>query len=186
MELNSERLRLRHWNDEDVDAFAAMGADQQVMRFFPSVLSAAESRALASRIRAGLESRGWGLWAVEARDGDLAGRFLGFTGLAEPRFEAHFTPATEVGWRFAPEAWGRGYATEAARLAVDFAFEQLGLDEIVSFTAVGNAPSRAVMARIGMRRDPAEDFDHPHLPPAHPLRRHVLYRLPANGHVTVA
>jgi len=103
--------------------------------------------------------------------------FAGFTGLAVPRFEAHFTPCVEVGWRLAREHWGRGYATEAARAALADGFERLGLDEIVSFTAAGNLPSRRVMEKLGMKHDSADDFDHPSLAPGHPLRRHVLYRI---------
>jgi RimJ/RimL family protein N-acetyltransferase len=119
-------------------------------------------------------SGGCGLWAVE-REED--GAFLGFTGLSSPPFEASFTPAVEVGWRFAHHAWGHGYATEAAEAALEFGFERLGLAEIVSFTTVANARSRRVMERLGMRHDPGEDFDHPRLEAGHPLRRHVLYRL---------
>jgi RimJ/RimL family protein N-acetyltransferase len=119
-------------------------------------------------------AEGFGLWAVE-RQAD--GRFLGFTGLAAPTFKAHFTPCVEVGWRFAVEAWGHGYATEAARAALRFGFENLDLAEIVSFTVPANTRSRAVMERLGMTRDPADDFDHPRLPEGHPLRHHVLYRL---------
>lgn len=119
--------------------------------------------------------RGWGLWAVEVKDGP---QFIGFVGLNEVDFEAHFTPAVEVGWRLARQHWGNGYATEAARAAVDFAFQELALQEIVSMTTVANERSRRVMGRLGMVRDPADDFDHPRVP-AGPLRRHVLYRLSA-------
>jgi RimJ/RimL family protein N-acetyltransferase len=116
----------------------------------------------------------FGLWAVEVVD---SGTFIGFTGLAEWAFEAHFMPAVEVGWRLARPAWGQGYATEAARAAFAFGFEVCDLDEIVSFTSVPNTRSQAVMARLGMTHDPAEDFDHPKLPSGHRLERHVLYRL---------
>lgn len=105
------------------------------------------------------------------------GAFLGFVGLAVPSFAAPFTPCIEVGWRLAPEAWGHGYATEGAREAVRFGFERLGLAQIVSFTVPANVRSRAVMERLGMTHDPADDFDHPNLPEGHPLRSHVLYRL---------
>jgi ribosomal-protein-alanine N-acetyltransferase len=142
------------------------------MRYFPAPLTRAESDALAARASASLAERGWGLWALE-RDGS----FLGFTGLAVPRFEAHFTPGVEIGWRLARSAWGSGYATEAATVVLHFAFQELNLDEVVSFTAVGNHRSRAVMERIGMVRDEAGDFDHPGVPAASPLRRHVLYRV---------
>ena len=111
------------------------------------------------------------------RRGSGGNPFVGFVGLAEPSFEAHFAPAIEIGWRLAREAWGRGYATEAARAAAAFASATLGLDELVSFTAAGNARSRSVMRRLGMTHDPADDFDHPALPQGHDLRRHVLYRL---------
>ena len=168
------RLRLRGWRDEDLAEFAALNADPQVMEHLPSVLSRAESDALAARIRAELAERGFGLWALEVSG---AAPFVGFTGLAVPRFRAHFTPCVEIGWRIAREHWGRGYATEAARAALAFGFERVGLDQVVSFTAAGNAPSRRVMEKLGMTRDPADDFDHPALAPGHPLRRHVLYRI---------
>ncbi len=171
-ELRTPRLLLRHWRDEDLEPFAALNGDPEVMRWFPSTMSRAASDALAMGQRALLEERGWGLWAIEAPEG-----FVGFVGLNEPRFEAHFTPAAEVGWRLARSAWGKGYATEAARAALAFGFDELRLDEVVSFTTVGNERSRRVMERLGMTRDPADDFDHPLLPPGHPLRRHVLYRL---------
>jgi RimJ/RimL family protein N-acetyltransferase len=172
--LRTDRLSLRRWRLADRAPFAALNADPEVMRWFPATLSRRESDELADRIEAGFERDGWGLWALEER---ASGRFVGFTGLARPGFEAHFAPAVEIGWRLARDAWGRGYATEAAGAATTFAFEVAGLDTLVSFTAEGNARSRAVMRRLGMRHDPAEDFDHPGLPPGHPLRRHVLYRL---------
>src|SRR5689334_12753197 len=153
-----------------------MNADPRVMEFFPAPLSREESDALITRIEAGFDRHGFGLWALEVRE---TGEFIGFTGLAPPEFEAHFTPAVEVGWRLAAPAWGRGYATEAARAAIAFGFERAGLEEIVSMTSVLNERSRAVMERLGMSRDPADDFDHPGIPAGHPLRRHVLYRLSA-------
>lgn len=149
-----------------------MNADPRVMAYFPTLLSRAESDALAARIEAGFQADGFGLWAVE-RLRDRA--FLGFTGLKRVPFEAEFTPAVEVGWRFAAFAWRQGYATEAARMAIRVGFEGFDLPEIVSFTAMDNAPSVAVMERLGMA--PAGAFDHPALPPGHRLRRHRLYRL---------
>lgn len=151
-----------------------MNADPAVAEFLGRALDRTESDALADRIEAHWVREGFGLWAVERLD---AGQFIGFAGLARPRFEAHFTPAVEVGWRLARAAWGHGFATEAGRAALEFGFVTVGLDEIVSFTAVANERSRAVMARLGMSRDPRGDFDHPRLEPGHPLRRHVLYRL---------
>ena len=176
IELHTDRLLLRGWRTSDRAPFAALNADPEVMRYFPGRLSRAESDAFADRIEALLERNRWGLWAVEEH---ATGRFLGFTGLAVPGFDAHFTPEVEVGWRLARDAWGNGFATEAARTAVAFAFGELALAQLVSLTAERNDRSRAVMSRLGMRHDPADDFDHPSLTPGHPLRRHVLYRLSA-------
>jgi RimJ/RimL family protein N-acetyltransferase len=174
VELRTGRLILRGWRPADREPFAALNADPVAMEHFPARLSREESDAFADRIEAGLRELGWGLWAVEVPG--VAG-FIGFVGLAEARFYAPFTPAVEVGWRLARANWGRGYATEAARAAVDHGFRELGLEEIVSFTIPANRRSRAVMERLGMTRDPADDFDHPGIPAGHPMRRHVLYRL---------
>lgn len=173
-ELQTERLMLRQWRKGDLEPFAALNADPEVMRYFPAPLTREESDALVRRASGKIEEQGWGLWAVE-----VVGQtpFAGFVGLAAPGFEAHFTPAVEVGWRLAREQWGKGYAAEGARAALAFGFDELGLAEIVSFTSVANERSRRVMERLGMARDPADDFDHPLLPPAHPMQRHVLYRL---------
>ncbi|HET6998837.1 MAG TPA: GNAT family N-acetyltransferase [Solirubrobacterales bacterium] len=173
-ELSTPRLKLRGWLPEDGEPFAALNADPTVMEFFVAPLSRAESDDLIGRIEVGFAQRGFGLWAMELRS---SGEFIGFTGLATPPFEAHFTPAVEIGWRLARSAWGHGYATEAARASLAFGFERAGLGEIVSFAVVGNRRSRAVMERLGMTHDPAEDFDHPHLPAGDPLRRHALYRI---------
>lgn len=174
-ELTTERLRLRGWRPEDRAPFAALNADPEVMEHFPALLTRAESDTLADRIEAHFAREGWGLWAMQER---TTGRFLGFTGLARPGFDAPFMPAVEIGWRLARPAWGQGYATEAARASMAFGFDDAGLDEIVSLAVVANGRSRAVMERLGMTRDPAEDFDHPLVEPG-PLRRHVLYRLTA-------
>lgn len=173
--LRTERLLLRQWRDADRDPWAALNADPEVMAHFPSTLSRAESDHWADVNHDRIEDEGWGLWAVEVVDGPS---FIGFVGLAAPGFEASFTPCVEVGWRLAREHWGQGYAPEAARAALAFGFEELGLDEIVSFTAVGNASSRRVMDKIGMAE--AFEFDHPGLP-GHRLERHVLYRLARPG-----
>lgn len=172
-ELRTERLLLRRWRADDRAPFAALNADPRVVELLPGPLSRADSDALASRIEAHFAARGFGLWAVEV-PGEIP--FAGFVGLAVPAFEAAFTPCVEVGWRLAAACWGRGYATEAARAALDFGFARLGLAEIVSFTVPANVRSRRVMERLGMTHDPADDFDHPALPAGHPLRRHALYR----------
>lgn len=172
--LVTPRLVLRGFDDPDRLAHAAMNADREVMRHFPAPLDAAASDAMLERMAAHWTEHGFGLWAVERRSDRV---FLGFTGLSRPSFEAHFTPAVEVGWRLARSAWGHGFATEAAEAALRYGFETVGLEEIVSFTVPANERSRRVMERLGMTRDPADDFDHPRLEEGSPLRRHVLYRL---------
>lgn len=172
--LTTDRLLLRNWRDSDREPFAALNADPAVMEHFPATQTREQSDALIDRQLSAFAERGWGLWAVEVRD---TGEFIGFTGLAVPRFEAHFTPAVEIGWRLAKGAWGNGYATEAARAALAHAFGPAGLDALVSFTATTNLPSQRVMQRIGMVHDAAGDFDHPNLPHGHRLQRHVLYRI---------
>lgn len=177
-EISTSRLRLRGWGTSDREPFAAMNADPVVMAHFPAALDRAASDEMLERMEGHWAVEGFGLWAIERLDD---GVLLGFAGLSRPSFEAHFTPAVEVGWRLAQDAWGHGYATEAAREALRFGFETLGLEEIVSFTVPANTRSRAVMERLGMTRNPEDDFDHPRLPEGHPLRRHVLYRIRRAG-----
>ena len=172
--LETERLILRAWRPEDRAPFAALNADPEVMRYFRSTFSRELSDAAVDRIIDHFDRHGFGWWAVEIRDDSS---FAGMVGLQVPAFEAHFTPCVEIGWRLAREHWGRAYAPEAAQAALAFGFEAAGLGEIVSFTTTANTPSRRVMEKIGMRRDPDEDFDHPRVPEGSPLRRHVLYRL---------
>ena len=175
-QLETERLRLRRWKDEDRAPFAALNADPAVMEQFPAPLTGSQSDDLLDAIESGFVRHGFGLWALEVRP---SGEFIGFAGLAVPGFEAAFMPAVEVGWRLALPAWGRGYATEAGRAALEFGFDRAGLEEVVSFTSADNLRSRAVMERIGMSHDPDDDFDHPSIEPGDPLRRHVLYRVRA-------
>jgi len=151
-----------------------MNADPRVMEHFPSTQTREQSDAMVDRIAAHFAEHGYGLWAVEPLDGSAT--FVGIVGLQHVAFEAHFTPAVEIGWRLAHHAWGKGYATEAARAAVAFAFDEPALGELVSMTTVDNERSRAVMRRLGMRRDPADDFVHPRMTDPR-IRRHVLYRL---------
>ncbi len=173
-ELRTPRTRLRAWRDSDVAALAAMNADPEVMRHFPSTLSASESAELAVRIKDHFEREGFGLWVLEI-PGVMA--FAGFVGLLRVSFAAPFTPAVEIGWRLVRAAWGHGYACEAAHAALDYAFNIEQLEEVVSFTVPANHRSQAVMQRLGMHHDSRDDFDHPKLAPGHPLRRHVLYRI---------
>ena len=173
-ELATERLHLRPWRAADREPFARLNADARVMEHYASVLSREESDALAERIERHFEKQGYSLWAVEI-PGVVP--FAGFVGLSIPRFEAHFTPCVEIGWRLAREHWGQGYATEGARCVLEFGFGALRLAEIVSYTVPGNLRSRRVMEKLGMLRNPEDDFDHPLLSEGHRLRRHVLYRL---------
>jgi RimJ/RimL family protein N-acetyltransferase len=174
--LTTARLRLRQWCADDLEPFAALNADPRVREFFPSVQTYEESADSMEYIRDQFQRRGFGLWAVEVIGG---APFIGFIGLSVPSFDAPFMPSVELGYRLAFEYWGYGYATEGSRAAIGFGFETLGLSEIVAVTAVGNERSRRVMERLGMKRNPADDFDHPNIVRGHPLRRHVLYRLGA-------
>jgi 3-dehydroquinate dehydratase / shikimate dehydrogenase len=171
--LRTERLLLRPWRAGDRAAFAELNADPHVMEWFPSTLTRAESDVLAERIERRMDVHGWGLWAVEVPG---IADFIGFVGLS-PADQTLGYPSVEVGWRLAPSYWGRGYAAEGARAALTFGFQKLALEEIVSFTSVGNVRSRRVMEKLGMVRRPEEDFDHPRIPQVSPLCRHVLYRL---------
>ena len=170
--LRTERLILRRWVSEDRKPFADMNSDPEVMKYFPGMLSRKESDELADRIEEHFFTHGFGLWVVEICD---LTSFAGFVGLLVPTFEAKFNPCVEIGWRLARAYWGHGYATEAASATLAFGFDELGLDQIVSFTVPGNARSRRVMEKLGMTHNPRDDFDHPSLPEG-PLRRHVLYR----------
>jgi RimJ/RimL family protein N-acetyltransferase len=172
--LKTERLILRDWKLGDREPFARMNADPRVMEYLGEPLSRKRSDEVADRIETHFRTHGFGLCAAELTEG---GEFIGFIGLAVPTFEAAFTPCVEIGWRLAAEYWGAGLATEGARETVRYAFEEMGLPELVSFTAIRNERSRRVMAKLGMTHDATENFDHPRLLADDPLRRHVLYRL---------
>ncbi|MEJ1171696.1 GNAT family N-acetyltransferase [Variovorax sp. CCNWLW235] len=174
IEFETPRLRLRQWRESDLAPFAALAADPEVMAFLLPVPTRADSDALAERLKARIDENGWGFWAVEHKD---SGEFAGFTGLNVPLAALPFSPCVEIGWRFGRKWWRQGFASEAARGALQIGFERLGFDEIVAFTAVGNLRSAAVMERIGMHEDVAGAFDHPALPEGHALRRHRLYRI---------
>ncbi|MFC4534722.1 GNAT family N-acetyltransferase [Sphaerisporangium dianthi] len=176
--LKTGRLILRRWREDDLEPFAELNADPEVMEHFPFTLTREQSDAMAGRIMAAFDEHGFGLWAVEVAG---SGEFIGFTGLAVQSFEAHFTPAVEVGWRLRRKAWGQGYATEAATASLEYAFGPAGLARVISMTSTTNLRSQAVMRRLGMTRDAADDFDHPSIDEGSPLRRHVLYRLEASA-----
>jgi ribosomal-protein-alanine N-acetyltransferase len=174
--LNTPRLLLRPWRPEDLAPFAALNADPVVMRFFPYTRSLAESAAGMKGAMEALARRGWGLWAVE-RPGIRP--FIGFIGLSEPAFKAPFTPCIEIAWRLEQASWGQGLAPEGARAVLDHAFGPAGIREVVAFTARPNRPSIRVMEKLGMTRDPAEDFQHPLVARDHPLSWCELYRIRA-------
>lgn len=179
-ELTTERLVMRGWREEDLAPFAALNADPEVMRYFPSTQTRQASDAFVKdRIIPSFVEHGFGLWAVERTD---TAEFIGFVGLCTVGFDAPFTPAVEVGWRLARAHWGKGLATEAARASLAFGFDVVGLAEVVSFTSPWNEPSQAVMRRLGMVPDPAGNFDHPRLEAGSRLSRHVLYRLTREQH----
>jgi len=174
--LQTERLVLRRWHEDDRDAFAALNADPLVMEHFPEPLTRERSDLMLDAIDTALEENGFGIWAVEEL---RSGALIGFAGLAKVSFLANFTPAVEVGWRLTPSAWGQGFATEAATAALDYGFTTIRLAEVVSFTTTTNRRSIAVMERLAMTHDPAEDFNHPQIAGSNPLSRHVLYRISA-------
>jgi RimJ/RimL family protein N-acetyltransferase len=180
-ELRTPRLRLRAWRDSDREPYAAMNADPEVMRWFPSTQTREQSDSGVDRFRAHHEERGYTAWALEVLDSERGpAPFIGFLGLVQPAFDppfAHADPCVEIGWRLARPWWGLGLATEAGGAALRFAFDEAGLDEVVSFTVPPNLRSQAVMQRLGMRYDGV--FDHPRATPGDWWRPHVLYRLSA-------
>jgi len=155
--IKTERLRLRAWRESDLAPYAAMGADPDVMHYFPALMSEAESLAHVADLQERQRNWGYTFWAVESDDL----RFAGFVGLSRPKIQADFTPCVEVGWRLARPAWGKGYATEGGRAALEFGFAEQDLDEIVAMVSAANTPSRCVAERLGMSHDPANDFTFP-------------------------
>ncbi len=174
MILETPRLILRRWRRSDRAPFAKINSDPKVMEFFPAPLTAVQSDSLVAKIEHHFRKHGFGPYATELRPD---GNFIGFIGLNVPAFHAHFIPCVEIAWRLCADVWGLGLAPEGAQATLNYAREVLRLENIVSFTVPGNLRSRRVMEKLGMSHDPNDDFDHPELPPAHPLRRHVLYRL---------
>jgi len=172
--IETSRLLLRRWRPEDREPFYRINSDLRVMEHFPGTLSRSETDQLLVGIEAHFARHGFGPFAAELRE---TGQFIGFIGISIPAFDAPFMPAVEIGWRLDPAFWNRGLATEGARAVLRYAFDVLELKEVVSFTVPANFASRRVMEKLGMTRDPADDFDHPRLPAGHRLRRHVLYRL---------
>jgi RimJ/RimL family protein N-acetyltransferase len=172
--METDRLILRRWRNDDLEPFAALNADPRVMEFFPAPLSKDEAAAMIAKMEAKFDIDNFGFWALEEKS---SGALIGFTGLNVPNFEAPFMPCVEIGWRLAHQFWGKGLATEAGHAALSYAFDQAMLKEVVAFTPVDNIRSKAVMTRLGMKYDPSSDFDHPRVPEGHKLRSHVLYRI---------
>ena len=173
--LETERLRLRQWKDEDYPVYARLNADPMVMRYFPSTLSTQESHEQADKLRSLITERGWGVWVVELK---ASGEFIGISGLHTQAGDSGIphAPLTEIVWRILAANWGKGYAPEAARRVLQFAFEELALDAVYSFTAQVNAPSQRVMVKVGMDNT-GDEFNHPKLKNGHELERHCLYVL---------
>jgi RimJ/RimL family protein N-acetyltransferase len=169
--IETPRLILRDWTENDYQPFIDMNKDERVMEFFPSVLTEEETMESIGRVTGLLNQHGYGLYAVERKDN---GRFIGFTGFYPTGFESHFTPCTEIGWRYSFADWGQGFAPEAAAACLKHNNDVLNLGTIYSFTAVLNKRSQRVMQKIGMQYHGI--FDHPQVAEGHPLRPHVLYR----------
>ena len=175
--IETERLYLRQWQASDFAVFAKINADPEVMKYFPKLLTPKVSDIIASKCQQLIANQGWGLWAVSLKDRSKEnGAFIGFVGLNDTHADMSFAPAVEIAWRLHKDYWGQGYATEAARAALNFAFTELSLDEVVSFTAVINERSQLVMERLGMMNTRA-NFYHPALDPNHRLAEHVLYNM---------
>lgn len=172
--LETSRLVLRRWHISDIQPFAEMNSDPQVMEFFPRTATFEQTATMVHTIETAFAEDDFGLWAVTLKD---TGKFIGMVGLCKPKFEAHFTPCVEVGWRLDKHYWGKGFASEAAEEALRDGFERIGLTEIVSMTSMLNERSMRVMERIKMTRNPEDDFEHPLVQDGHPLKPHVLYRL---------
>lgn len=172
IQLETPRLILRQWKDSDFQEFYALNSDIDVMRCFPCVLTQQESNLLAFKFQSIISETGWGFWAVELKENH---QFIGFVGLQSQPTQFDFSPCVEIGWRLAKQYWHQGYATEAAQICLKFAFEQLGLEDVVSFTAKLNIPSQKVMQRLNMQL--ISEFNHPKLEATHPLACHVLYRV---------
>lgn len=168
--IETKRLILRQWKENDFEPFIKMGLDQDVMQFFPNRLTPQESLNLIQKISLLIDENGWGFWAVELKESH---QFIGFIGLHNQPEQFDFSPCVEIGWRLAKEFWKQGYATEGAKAVLDYAFNVLNLDKVVSFTSTLNRPSQAVIERLGMQK--VKDFNHPKVPLDHELRAHVLY-----------
>jgi len=180
--LETERLILRTWEDSDLQKMFEINQDPQVMEYFPSLQDLKTTKKLVERINNHFDKYGYTVYACERKD---TSEFIGFIGLFTPEFDAQFTPATEIGWRLSSKHWGLGFATEGAKAVLNYAFNDLKIPEIVSFTAMNNLKSINVMKKIGLHHNKKDDFDHPKLDVSSNLRRHVLYRLRYNEFINI-
>ena len=171
--IETERLYVRQWEEEDLHPFYKLNSSPKVMRFYPNLLSRKESDNFVCKASSQIDENGYSFWAIELKE---SSKLIGTMGIADVHFKEHFTPAVEIAWRLASQYWGFGYATEAAKAVFDYGYKELNLKEIVSFTVPENKRSIRVMEKIGLSRDPQRDFYHPKLPREHRLSRHVLYR----------
>ena len=180
--LETERLLLRTFQEDDVESMVAINQDKKVMQFFPSVPNEEDTIAFIDKVIAHQEQHGFSLYATEIKQ---TGEMIGFVGLFTATFEAHFTPVVEIGWRLSSKHWNQGYATEAAKAALDYAFNERELDEVVSFTSVLNKPSIRIMQKIGLHTSSEDDFDNPNVQVDSPLVKHVLYKLKRSEYLLV-
>ncbi len=173
MALETNRILLRQWKNQDLPAFAKLNSDPEVMKYFPNRLNRKESDAIAEKCKSLISENGWGFWALELKNTE---EFLGFVGLHSIKADLPFSPCVEIGWRLSKKHWGNGYATESAKTVLDYAFETLKLNDVVSFTTRSNTPSRAIMERLGFSNT-HQNFMHPDIPENSPLAEHVLYKI---------
>lgn len=181
--LETNRLCLRTFVESDCDTMTLINQDPNVMKYFPAIADRQQTLELIKRIMTHQEKYGYSLYAVEIKS---SAELIGFVGLlhrTKEEFDAHFMPSTEIGWRLSSLHWNQGYATEAALAVLDYAFNQLNLKEVVSFTVLQNKASRRVMEKIGLHHSAEDDFDHPKLAKDSPLCRHVLYRLKQKDYI---
>lgn len=177
--LETERLILRQWRDSDLQAMATINQDPKVMEHFAATRSLEETKAFINSNKTLFKDLGYCFYATELKQ---THELIGFVGIA-PVYEMPCTPAIEIGWRLGTKFWGQGLATEAAKAVIDYAFNALGIGELVSFTATTNKKSERVMQRLGFIRSEKDDFDHPRIVDGHPLKRHIFYRLKNNGNI---
>ncbi|MBY0098355.1 GNAT family N-acetyltransferase [Mesobacillus maritimus] len=170
--LETSRLRLRDWEESDLEPFSLLNADEEVMKYFPKTLSKEETLVFYQSIQSEFKECGFGLYAVEVKENK---EFIGFIGFHRALFDADFTPCIEIGWRLKKEAWGKGYATEGAAACLLYGWNELGFQDVYSFTSELNHPSKNVMKKIGMNF--IKTFDHPKVNRDIPLKKHVLFHI---------